>query len=113
VKSEESTYFLRVCPTIPEALKRLEDVAADLWFAWNSKARALFHQIDPVLWVVCSHNPRSFLRRVSQRRLDEVASDRAFLSEYHGVVSDYDSYKTEEHQWFSSNYEDAKNYSMA
>ena len=113
MKAKESTYFLRVYPTIPDALKRLDDVAGDLWFAWNSKARALFHQIDPVLWVVCGHNPRSFLRRVSQHRLDEVASDRAFLSEYHGVVADYDSYKTEEHQWFSSNYEDSREYSIA
>jgi len=113
VKSEGSTYYLRVSPAIPDALKRLEDVAGDLWFAWNSKARALFHQIDTVLWEVCGHNPRSFLRRVSQRRLDEVASDRAFLAEYHGVESDYDSYKKEEHQWFTSNYEDAKSYSIA
>jgi len=113
VKSQGSTYFLRVRPTIPDALKRLEDITCDLWFSWNSKARALFHQMAPVLWDICGHNPRSFLRRVSQRRLDEVASDRAFLSEYHGVVADYDSYKKEEHQWFSSNYEDAKKYSIA
>jgi len=113
VKSGGSTYFLRVFPTIPDALNRLENIASDLWFAWNSKARALFHQVDPVLWVVCGHNPRSFLRRVSQHRLDEVATDRAFLAEYHGVVSDYDSYKKEEHQWFVSNFEDAKAYSIA
>ncbi len=113
MKSQGSTYFLRVRPTIPDALKRLEDITCDLWFSWNSKARALFHQMAPVLWDICGHNPRSFLRRVSQRRLDEVASDRAFLSEYHGVVADYDSYKKEEHQWFSSNYEDAKKYSIA
>jgi len=113
VKSQGNTYFLRVLPTIPDALMRLEDVADDLWFAWNSKARSLFHQIDPVLWVVSGHNPRAFLRRVSQHRLNEVAADRAFLAEYHGVISDYDSYKTEEHQWFSSNFGDAKSYSIA
>jgi len=113
VKSQGSTYFLRVQPTIPDALKGLEDIAGDLWFAWNSKARALFHHVDPVLWDVCGHNPRSFLRRVSQHRLDEVAADRAFLSEYHGIIADYASYKKEEYQWFSSNYEDAKEYSIA
>jgi len=113
VKSQGNTYFLRVQPTIPDALKGLEDIAADLWFAWNSKARALFHHIDPVLWIVCGHNPRSFLRRVSQRRLDEVAADRAFLSEYHGVIADYASYKKEEYQWFSSNHENAREYSIA
>jgi len=113
VKYQGSTYFLRVSPTIPDALNRFEDVAGDLWFSWNSKVRALFHQIDPVLWVMSGHNPRAFLRRVSQHRLDEVSADRAFLAEYHGVVSDYDSYKKEEHQWFASNFEDAKSYSIA
>jgi len=110
---ESKTYLLRVYPTIPDALKRLEDIAEDLWFSWNSNARALFHQIDPVLWVVCGHNPRSFLRRVSQRRLDEVAADRAFLAQYHGVCSDYDSYKKEEYQWFSSQFDDAKKHAIA
>jgi len=105
VKSEGKTYLLRVRPSIPKALKRLEDIASNLWFAWNSDARGLYHQMDPVLWVVCGHNPRSFLRRVSQRRLEEMASDRAFLSQYHGVVSDFDSYLTEEHQWYTNKVE--------
>jgi len=101
VKSEGKTYLLRVRPTVPKSIQRLEDISSDLWFAWNSNARALFHQMDPALWVVCGHNPRSFLRRVSQSRLDEMASDRAFLAQYHGVVSDYDSYRKEEHQWYT------------
>ncbi|PJC68905.1 MAG: DUF3417 domain-containing protein, partial [Zetaproteobacteria bacterium CG_4_8_14_3_um_filter_59_5] len=106
MKSEGNTFLLRVRPTIPKALKRLEDIASNLWFAWNSDARALYHQMDPVLWIVCGHNPRAFLRRVSQRRLDEMASDRAFLSQYHGVVSGFDSYLKEEHQWYTNKIEE-------
>ena len=113
MKSQGNTYFLRVQPTIPDALKGLEDIAGDLWFAWNSKARALFHHINSTLWDVSGHNPRLFLRCVSQHKLDEVAADRAFLSEYHGVISDYTSYKKEEYQWFSSNHEHAREYSIA
>lgn len=111
--SEGNTYLLRVRPTIPKALKRLEDIASNLWFAWNSDARALYHQMDPVLWIVCGHNPRAFLRRVSQRRLDEMASDRAFLSQYHGVVSDFDSYLTEEHQWYTNQIEEPGTHQIA
>ena len=111
--SKGHTYYLRVSPVIPEALARLEDIAGDLWFAWNSKARALFHQMDPVLWSMTGHNPRAFLRRVSQRRLDEMASDRAFLAEYHSVLSEYDAYRKEEHQWFPSTFEDADEHRIA
>jgi len=113
VKSEGKTYLLRVRPTVPKALMRLEDIASNLWFAWNSDARALFHQMDPILWVVCGHNPRAFLRRVSQRRLDEMASDRAYLSQYHGIVSDFDSYMKEEHQWYTNSVEKPKEHQIA
>ncbi len=113
MKSEGKTYLLRVRPTIPKALKRLEDIASNLWFAWNSDARGLFRQMDPILWVVCGHNPRAFLRRVSQHRLDEMASDRSFLSQYHGVVSDFDSYMKEEHQWYTNKVEKPGSHEVA
>jgi len=113
VTTKGKSYFLRVRPIIPEALSRLEELASDLWFSWTAHARALFHQIDPVLWILCGRNPRAFLRRVSQRRLNDVATDRAFIALYNSVISDYDSYSREEHQWFSSQFEDAKDYSIA
>ncbi|MDX8390576.1 MAG: alpha-glucan family phosphorylase [Mariprofundaceae bacterium] len=107
------TYYLQVRPIIPKALSRLEEVAGDLWFAWNAKARALFRQMDSSLWTLAGHNPRLFLRRVSQSRLDEMVTDRAFLSLYNGVMADYDSYKAQEHQWFGFRHKDAKDYSFA
>ncbi len=113
MKTEGQTYLLRVIPTIPQALNRLNDIASNLWFAWNSGARALFHQMDPVLWIVCGHNPRGFLRRVSQRRLDEMAADRAFLAQYHGVISDFDSYMKEEHQWYTKTVTEPETHQIA
>ena len=107
------TYHLRIVPVIPKALARLEEIAGDLWFSWNARARALFRHIDPDLWESTCHNPRAFLRLVHQRRLDEAARDRVFLSEYHGVLSEYDAYRKEEHQWFSSTFEDAGEHHVA
>ncbi|RMH51124.1 MAG: glycosyltransferase family 1 protein [Zetaproteobacteria bacterium] len=103
-KAQSTSYHLQIRPRIPEALSRMEEIADDMWFSWNHKARALFHQIDHVLWNLTGHNPRLFLRRVSQRRLDEVAADRAFLSQFHSVLADYDSYRHVEHQWFNRQY---------
>ncbi len=96
------TYYLQVRPRIHPVLKRLEELASNMWFSWNSKARTLFYQMDPLLWDMCGHNPRLFLRRVSQNRLDEMAADRAFLSLYNGVMSDFDSYLKPSNQWYSS-----------
>lgn len=107
------TFRLQVRPVIPEALSRLEELAGDLWFSTNSYARALFYQIDPVLWTLSGHNPRLFLRRASQHRLNDVAADRAFLALYNGVMSEYDSYIKEGQQWFPKHYEDAERHHFA
>ncbi len=107
------TFYLQVRPVIPKALSRLEELAEDLWFSWNARARSLFYLMDPVLWQLCDHNPKLFLRRLSQSRLDEMASDRAFLALYNGVLSYYDSYKQEGNQWYTHQFDDADRHEIA
>ena len=104
---QPQSFFLQVRPVYPPELTRLEDVASNLWFSWNAKARMLFYLMDPILWAICGHNPRTFLRSIGQNRLEEVARDRSFLSVYNGVLSDYDSYKNDANQWFRNTFKDA------
>ncbi len=88
-------FKLEVQPRIPERLWRLTELANDLFYGWERQVRGLFHRIDPVLWTSCGHNPKVFLRRVSQQLLDEVSEDRLFMEEYNRVLSVYDSYNKE------------------
>jgi len=113
VQTPGHIFHIQVRPIIPASLARLEELADDLWFAWNAKARSLFFQMDKQLWSMVAHNPRLFLRRISQSRLDEMASDRAFISLYHGVMSDYDTYRQSEHLWFSARYSDLSDFNIA
>ena len=113
MRHNAQAFSLRLCPKIPESLSRLEEIASDLWFSWNSSARALFHQLDEDLWTICGHNPKAFLKRVNQERLDDLAKDRSFLAQYHGVVSDFEAYKSDEHQWFVDTFEDAQDHHIA
>lgn len=85
-------YSLEVQPRIPERLSRLTDLANDLLYSWDRQVRGLFYRLDPQLWEACGHNPKVFLRRVSQDRLEEAAQDRIFLEEYSRAVSVYDTY---------------------
>lgn len=85
-------FRLEAHPLIPEALERLEDLANDLFYSWDHGVRSLFARIDLRLWQKVEHNPKLFLRRVAQDRLDEAAEDRAFLAEYRRVLSSYDAY---------------------
>ncbi|KPQ30069.1 MAG: starch phosphorylase [Marinobacter excellens HL-55] len=85
-------FRLEARPHIPEAIERLEVLANDLFYSWDHGVRSLFARIDLRLWQKVEHNPKLFLRRASQTRLNDAAEDRAFLAEYRRVLSSYDAY---------------------
>jgi len=91
------THFsLEVQPVIPPRLHRLTELANNLFYGWDRSVRGLFFRLDRALWESCGHNPKVFLRRVSQTRLEEAAEDRIYMEEYHRVLSAYDSYHSSE-----------------
>ncbi len=83
---------LEIHPIIPEPLARLSDLADDLRYSWDQQMRSLLYRLDRPLWQECGHNPKVFLRRVSQDKLESAANDRVFMQDYNRVVSSYDSY---------------------
>jgi starch phosphorylase len=85
-------FSLEVQPHIPAALKQLEDLANDLFYSWDRQVRRLFTRLDQDLWGSSGHNPKTFLRRVSQERLEEAADDRVFMEDYQRVLAAYDTY---------------------
>lgn len=85
-------YVIEVSPTIPARLARLQDLANNLWYSWDRTTRELFERLDPGLWEAVGRNPKAFLKRVDQRRLDSAAEDPAFLGTFHSVLSAYDTY---------------------
>ena len=96
-------------PKIPAGLKKLEELANDLYYSWNSEARLLFRRLDKSLWDKCNHNPKLFLRRIAQNKLDEAASDNNYMEGYSRVLSSYKAYKNLViHENFASNF-DAEN----
>jgi starch phosphorylase len=88
-----SLFPLEVQPRIPEELLRLKEMADDLMYSWDRSIRSLFYRLDRELWDACGHNPKAFLRRVSQRRLNDAVADRSYMEEYHRVISAYDTYR--------------------
>ncbi len=88
-------YSVEFRPVLPERLKRLEELANDLYYSWDRGVRGLFRRLDHATWDACSHNPKVFLRRVPQHRLDEAARDPMFLTQYRRALSAYDTYLEE------------------
>ena len=74
-------------PQLPERIKGLSSVAANLSWSWNRNARALFRAIDQALWHLTRHNPIELLRRVAPARLAACAQDPEFLRLYDAVIA--------------------------
>ena len=88
-----STFPLEVQPRIPPELGCLQEMANDLMYSWDRSIRSLFHRLDRNLWEECGHSPKAFLRRVSQRRLNDAVADRAYMEDYRRVTSAYTAYR--------------------
>jgi starch phosphorylase len=88
-----SQFPLEIQPRIPPELERLKEMANDLMYSWDRSIRSLFHRLDRGVWESCGHNPKAFLRRVSQQRLDEAVNDRSYMEDYRRVTSAYDAYR--------------------
>jgi starch phosphorylase len=107
-ESMPATRFqVEIRPVLPEQLSRLEEVANDLYFTWGRRGvRRLFAQLDQDCWDQCGHNPKVFLRRVPQRRLEAAAGDPILLAEYRQVLSAYDFYLEDSSRTESDQYLD-------
>lgn len=68
-----------VFPKVPEPLSFLNVLSYNLWWSWDWYGVELFRRIDPVLWDEVRGNPLVFATRVSEKRLNELASDKSFL----------------------------------
>ena len=90
-----SRFSVEIQPVLPERFKRLEELANDLYYSWNRGVRGLFRHLDEECWNACWHNPRVFLRRVRQHKLNEAARDPILLAEYRHVLAAYDTYHEE------------------
>ncbi len=72
-------YTLEVQPTIPDELHCLHEFANNLAYSWSRKIRGLFFRMDAELWAACGHNPKVFLRRVSQEKVNAALADSSYM----------------------------------
>lgn len=91
---------------LPDEICRLKDISRNLWWTWNYDSQELFERIDNDLWLSSYRNPIFFLKNVSQKKLDNVISDKTFMTIYTQVVERFDKYINETNTWFSTTHKD-------
>jgi len=85
---------------IPHRLRRLPELATDLWWTWNPQARAVFRRLDYQLWRQTAHNPVRMLRLVSPEMLALAASDETFLEMYDAAIDALDAARSARDTWW-------------
>lgn len=99
---------ITVNPQLPKRIGRINEIANNLWWSWNTDFLRLFKVIDIDLWERCNKNPVKFLKAVAQDKLEAASKDVQFLKEYDKVVADFDGYMNSKNTWFSAKYPDNK-----
>ena len=83
---------ISVKSNIPEALNKLEELAHNMWWAWNHDARSLFRSLDEELFEEVHHNPVMLLERINFEKLEEMAKDKAFIKKMDAVYAEFRAY---------------------
>lgn len=91
---------------VPRRIKRLSNLAYNLWWTWVPEAQRLFVRIDRALWEKTYHNPVRFLKEIDSDRLKALIQDRYFLEYYDRIFERFDGYMQNEKTWFASKYPD-------
>lgn len=86
---------------LPKNLNKLEDLAWNYWWSWNSDAKDLFHEIDRDLFIENNHNPIQLLNKLSSSRINELDNDKSFLNKLNKIHSEFEKYINQE-KWFNT-----------
>ena len=83
---------LTVKSRLPEQLKCLDELAHNLWWAWDYEARDLFKSLDEALYEEVQHNPVVLLERLSYERKEAIVKDRSLMNKVKDVYAKFRAY---------------------
>ncbi len=98
---------------LPSSLKRLGELAYNLWWTWVPDAQRLFSKIDSSLWERLDHNPVLFLRKVDRANLNAVTQNPDYMELFNRMLAAYDKYMAAEDTWFTQNHPELINFPIA
>ena len=83
---------LAVRSKLPEQLKCLDELAHNMWWAWNYEARDLWRSLDEDLYEEVGHNPVQLLERLSYDRKQELEADKEIMKNVKEVYAKFRAY---------------------
>ena len=83
---------LSVKSRLPEELQCLDELAHNLWWAWNYEARELWRSLDEDLYEKVNHNPVLLLERLSYDRKEEIVKNKEIMKNVKNVYKLFRKY---------------------
>ncbi len=77
---------------LPAELRKLAEIAHNLWWTWNDDAKKLYCDLDSELWKEVEQNPVLFLERINYEKLVALAHDENFVYKMDAVYSAFKKY---------------------
>ena len=78
--------------TLPAELKCLDEIAHNMWWAWNYEARDMWKSLDKDLYEEVGHNPVMLLDRLSYERKEAIVKDKAIMERVKAVYKKFREY---------------------
>ena len=83
---------VNVKSTLPSELKCLDELAHNMWWAWNYEARSMWKSLDSDLYEEVGHNPVMLLDRLSYERKEAIVKDKAIMESVKQVYKKFRDY---------------------
>ena len=78
--------------SLPKELKSLDEIAHNMWWAWNYEGRDLFKSLDPELYEKVNANPVLLLERLSYDRKEAIVKDKETMAKVKKVYKMFRDY---------------------
>ena len=86
---------LNVHANLPKNLNKLQEIATNLWWVWNSDAKNIFRCIDLDAWHQAQSNPIVLLNTISYERMLELSKDEKFMAQLDKTYAEFRAYMDE------------------
>ena len=77
---------------LPKQLQCLDELAHNMWWAWNHEARDLWRSLDETLYEEVGHNPVLLLERLSYDRKELIVKDKEIMANVEKVMDKFHKY---------------------
>ena len=93
--NQPSWHEMTIHANLPENLKKLQEIAYNLWWVWSSDAKNIFRDIDIDAWHRAQSNPIMLLNIISYDRMVELSQDKAFMKKLDDTYAEFRAYMDE------------------